>query len=246
MGFFYRFCWCLVAPIARLILPTKIVGKQNMPKGRAVLACNHRSNFDVIVFDVCRYRMPYVLAKHTLFDKKFNAKVLKSFGAIPVNRQDLSTTTVRTVLKVLNDDNHLLIFPEGTRKDSLDETVALKNGMALFALKTNAPIVPMYMVKKPEFFKMNKIIIGEPISMEAYAGKRPTKEVLSEVSAKVMDEMWKLKTDYENSLSPKQLAKYNRQLQHTIEKDNKRRAKRERKKLAKEQKMLKKQNKEQV
>ncbi len=245
MGFFYRFCWCIVAPIARLLLPTRIIGKQNMVKGRAVLACNHRSNFDVIVFDVCRYRMPYVLAKHTLFEKKFNAKVLTSFGAIPVNRQDLSTTTVRKVLKVLNEDNHLLIFPEGTRKESLDETEALKNGMALFALKTNAPIVPMYMVRKPEFFKLNKIIIGEPISMEAYKGQRPTKEVLSEISAKVMEAMWSLKTDYENSLSPKQLQKYQKQLQHTIEKDNKRRERRNRKKLAKEQKLLKKQKKEQ-
>lgn len=207
MSFFYRFCWCLVAPFVRILMPIKVIGKENSPKTRAIFVCNHTSNLDIIVLDCCRYKKAYVLAKHTLFKNKFVGAILKKLGAIPVNRQDLSTTTVRTTLKILEQDEQLIIFPEGTRKETLDETTALKNGMALFALKTNSPIVPMYMAKKPKLFRFNKLYIGEPINFEQFAGQRTSKEVLAEVSAIVLNEMQKLKNKYESELSPKQLEK---------------------------------------
>ena len=225
MSFFYRLCWCIIAPFVRIFMPTKVIGKENTPKGRAIFACNHTSNLDIIVIDCCRVKRPYVLAKHTLFKNKLFGAILKSFGAIPVNRQDLSTTTVRKTLQVLQNDEHLIIFPEGTRKETLDETVALKNGMALFALKTNSPIVPMFMAKKPRIFRCNKLFIGEPLDLKEYEGQRPTKEILSQVSNVVLGKMQKMKSDYESTLTTKQLEKLKLQQKKTIAKDKKRKEK---------------------
>lgn len=224
MAVFYRIAWCLVAPFVRLFFPTRVIGKENSPKDKAIFVCNHRSGMDIVLIDCCRIKRPYVLAKHTLFKCKFFGAILRSFGAIPVNRRDVSTKTIRTAMKVLNEGNQLILFPEGTRKQSLDETAALKNGMALFALKTNSPIVPMYLAKKPLPFVFNKLFIGKPLDFSEYAGQRTTKEVLNEVSARVLDAMQELRADYENSLSPKQRERLARKNERAIARDLKKQA----------------------
>lgn len=233
MAVFYRIAWCLVAPFVRLFFPTRVIGRENSPKGKAIFACNHRSGMDIVLIDCCRVKRPYVLAKHTLFNCKFFGAILRSFGAIPVNRQDVSTKTIRTAMKVLNEGNHLILFPEGTRKQSLDETAALKNGMALFALKTNSPIVPMYITKKPLPFVFNKLFIGKPLDFSEFEGQRATKEVLNEVSARVFEAMLELRTNYENSLSPKQRERLARKNEKAIARDLKKQARKLEKNQAK-------------
>ncbi len=225
MTVFYRILWCIVAPFVRLLFPTRVIGRENVPKDKAILVCNHRSAMDIVLIDCCRVKRPYVLAKHTLFKGKVASAFFKSLGAIPVNRQEVSTKTIRTALKILEEDNHLILFPEGTRKASLDETAALKNGMALFALKANAPIVPMYLAKKPVPFVFNKLFIGSPLYFSEYAGKRHTKDTLAEVSAMVLDAMQRLRTDYEASLTPKQRERLEKKTKREIEKDKVRLAK---------------------
>ncbi len=230
MSFFYWIVWGIVMPFMRIFFPTRVIGRKNQPKGKAIFVCNHTSNLDIILIECCRCDRPYVLAKHTLFKNKFIGAFLKGLGAIPVNREDVGTSTIRTTIKILENDKHLIIFPEGTRKETLDETTALKNGMALFSLKTKAEIVPMYLAKKPRPFIFNKLFIGKPIDLTKYYEMRPTKEVLNEVSNLVMEHMQKLKKDYEATLSPRALARRQRK----IERDEKKHLKRLEKKKAKE------------
>ena len=225
MAVFYRILWCIVAPFVRLFFPTRVIGRENMPKDKAILVCNHRSGMDIVLIDCCRVKRPYVLAKHTLFKGKLASAFFKALGAIPVNRKEVTTKTIRTAIKILEENNHLILFPEGTRKASLDETTALKNGMALFALKTNSPIVPMYLAKKPLPFVFNKLFIGTPLYFSEYAGKRTSKEVLADVSKQVLDAMQRLRTDYENSLSPKARERLEKRTKKAIERDKVRLAK---------------------
>lgn len=196
--FFYTLCWVLAFLPIRIFFPTKIIGRKNLPKKKkAILTCNHRSNSDIVVIDGYMHRRPYTLAKHTLFEKKFKGAVLKSYGAIPVNRESVGLSTVKTVLNVLKKDKWLLIFPEGTRKDiSDDEQMSLKNGTAMFALKSGAPIVPMWLIKKPKVFSRNVLLIGEPFSVEQFAGQKITSEVLGEVSKIISQKMQELRDDY--------------------------------------------------
>ena len=238
MAIFYRICWCIAVPFVRLFFPTKVIGRENTPKGRAILACNHSSNLDIVVLNCCRIKRPYVLAKHTLFKNKFLNWVFRHLGGIPVNRQDLSTATVRETMKVLNEENHLILFPEGTRKETLDEKTALKNGMALFALKTNSPIVPMYLARKPRFLHFNKLFIGEPIDLSEFAGQRPNRETLDKISALVMGKMQEMKHNYEKSLTPKQLAKLEKQRAKEAKKLEKRIQKRNLKNSKKQEKLI--------
>lgn len=196
--FFYWLCYWLSFLPVKIFFPTKIIGKKNLPrKKKAILTCNHRSNSDVVVVDIGLRARPYILAKHTLFENKFNGAVLKSFGAIPVNRDSMGLSTVKTVLNALKDEKWLLIFPEGTRKDiSNDEQMSLKNGTAMFALKSGAPVVPMWLVKKPKVFSRNVLLIGEPFELKQFEGQKLTNEILSEASGIISEKMQQLRDNY--------------------------------------------------
>ena len=108
---FYWLCWLLLYLPLRIFCPLKIIGKNNIPKKqKVILSCNHSSNLDPILIDSHFIKRPYILAKHTLFKNKLVGAVLKSWGAIPVNRENVEISTIKTVLNVLKQDKMLLIF----------------------------------------------------------------------------------------------------------------------------------------
>ncbi len=65
-------------------------------------------------------------------------------GTYPVSRGEGDLRAIRTVIRLMENHKALLIFPEGTR--SLDGKLhPLENGLAWMALKTGAPVVPVYL-----------------------------------------------------------------------------------------------------
>ena len=193
--FLYWFYWTLTYLPLRIIYPTWVVNKKNFrTKGRVIFAVNHTSALDPFIFKSHQHNFTHVVAKESLWRNKFVAHIMDVTGAIPVNREEVAVSTIKRVLGVLNSDQPLLIFPEGTRKSSLDDTKALKNGMSMFAAKTNAIIVPAVFLRKPRPFVPNKIIVGNPIDLSQYAenGKIP-KEKYDQISDRVLDEMHQLK-----------------------------------------------------
>lgn len=179
-----------------ILFPTRIVGKKNLGKGKAVLVCNHQSNLDAMILSLWIFRQPYFLSKQELYNNKIKAKFLKHIGGIPVDRKNVGLSTIKEGLKILNEGKRLVIFPEGTRKKlSLEEGEALKNGAAMFALKSGSKIVPMYFVKKPALFRFNKLVIGEPIDLSEFEGQKTTKQNIELVGEKIKEAMYALKQD---------------------------------------------------
>ncbi len=193
--FLYWFYWTLTYLPLRLVYPTWVVNKKNFrKKGKVIFAVNHTSALDPFIFKSHQHCFTHVVAKDSLWDSnKFVCHIMDVVGAIPVNREEVSVSTIKQILGVLNSNQPLLIFPEGTRKSSLEDTKALKNGMSMFAAKTNAIIVPAVFKRKPRPFVFNKIIVGEPIDLTAFMenGKVP-KEKYEQISDMVLDEMHKL------------------------------------------------------
>lgn len=196
---FYWLAWLFVYLPLRIFYPTKIVGKKNISKqkGKAILACNHTSNWDAVLIDshMCVAKNPYILAKHTLFKNKFFGAILKSWKIIPVNRTKVEISTIKKVFSVLKADKKLLIFPQGTRREE-EEFSEVKNGLAMFALKTKSPIIPMWFVKKPKFLRRNILLIGKPFCLTEFENQPLTKEVLDKASEVVVNKMFELRDDY--------------------------------------------------
>ncbi len=223
MKFGYFIAWVLVYLPVRLLYPTTVINKKVFEyKNRAVMVCNHMSNVDVVVIKSHEHTYRYVLSKHNLFENKFVGGVLRGLGGIPVNREEVSVSTIRSVLDLLKKDNQILIFPEGTRKTSIDDANALKNGMAMFALKSGSPIIPMTLLYKPKMLRFNKLIVGEPIDLSQYQDTKASREVYTEIADMVLDAMKNLRKDYIESLSPKKQVKVLSKLKKIEEHEQKR------------------------
>lgn len=175
------------------------------------MCCNHRSNMDVVVIETKFMRRPYILAKHTLFKNKFVGWILKKYGGIPVNREQVGAHSIKTALDALKKGERLLLFPEGTRKDISDEeNMSLKSGTAMFAIKSQAPIVPMWLIKKPKAFKRNVLLVGEPFHLTEFYGQKLTKENLEKASLLISEKMQSLRDNYLKEQEEKKQRKQNK------------------------------------
>lgn len=163
--------------------PTKILHKENIPKRKtkAIFTCNHYSNWDPIIFDALFCRKFRILSKIELFENKLVGFILKSIGAIPVDRERLSPSSYKNVMGELKKNHQVFIFPEGTRnKSGSKEMLPIKSGFLTFASKAECEIIPMLMYQKPKFLRKNYIIVGKPFILKGENPKRLTHEELEE------------------------------------------------------------------
>lgn len=165
MNWFKKF----LIKIALCVYPVKIYGKENIPSSGALFVCNHFSVIDCLYLlglgvDDLRF-----LAKKEAFRKKLFAKILKSYGAISIDRNAPEMRSLIEAIKTLKSGGKLMIFPEGTRnKSGTNELQEIKSGAAVFAVKAKCPIVPIMIFKKAKIFSRNKMIVGTPFSLENY------------------------------------------------------------------------------
>ncbi len=184
-------CFVLAFLPITLCIPVKVKGKNNLKKlgkKNCIISCNHMSNLDCVMLDIKLVRRTKFLAKIELFKNWFVRFVLKSFGGIPVNREAVDPTTIKQVYRILNNNENLAIFPQGTRKKTPQITSEdSKAGVAMFAIRTNTPVVPMMFDKKIRLFHKTNLIIGEPIYPDET--KKKDKEYVTEFSNLIVEKM---------------------------------------------------------
>jgi 1-acyl-sn-glycerol-3-phosphate acyltransferase len=160
----------------------EVQGKENIPKeGSVILAANHVSYWDPIIVGCICPRVVRFMAKKELFSYFIFGKILKSIYAFPVDRKKSDREAIKAALTVLKNNEVLGMFPEGMRVKN-KKLGEFKQGMAMIALKTQAPIVPIA-IKNSEkifskgWFRSFQVIIGEPV---VYNNKIITKKYKSE------------------------------------------------------------------
>ena len=88
-------------------------------------------------------------------------------------------------MRVLKNGERLLLFPEGTRvRDG--ETGEAHTGAAMFATRTGAPIVPVYISPRKRWFRKTAVIFGQPYHPE-FEGRRPTPEDYQRIADELME-----------------------------------------------------------
>jgi len=177
-----------------IFFPTKIIGRKNLPKGKAIITANHTSNLDIVIFQAHSHEKKYILAKKELFKNKFVGGIIKQCGGISIDRSTADLTAIKTSLKLLSKGKKLVIFPEGTRNkgDNLKEMGEVKSGAAMLAIKSQSPIVPVWINRKPKLFRKVTIKIGKPFELEEFYGQKLTEEVLALASAKIEEKIKEL------------------------------------------------------
>ena len=178
--------------IASCVYPVKILNKENLPQENCVVVCNHFSVIDCIYLAILNKRQNYlILAKKEALKSKIGGKILKGYGAIPIDRDKPEFRTLIGIIKFLKQDgNKLLVFPEGTRnKTGTIDIQPLKDGASVFALKAKCKIVPVVILKKAKIFRRNKLIVGEPFSLSEYYDKKGAEQNLEEITKVIYDKM---------------------------------------------------------
>ena len=144
-----------------ILFPYVIKGEK-FPKGKCIYLGNHRSIVDPVMFVFAFRRTQHCLSKKELFKNWFMRRLWLGMKAIPIDRKKVDISTVKTCLKLLKEDKVLTIFPEGTRNKTDAPLLELKEGAGVFAIKSGAPLVPIWLSRKPTLFRLTKIYVGEP------------------------------------------------------------------------------------
>jgi 1-acyl-sn-glycerol-3-phosphate acyltransferase len=134
--------------IASAITRVRVEGAiDDIPKeGPVILAANHASNADAVILGAWLTerlgRRIHWLGKKEMFDWPIVGWVFRNGGVHPVDRASADVDAFRLAERVLEEGHVLMIFPEGTRSPT-GELQKPKDGLAMIALRSGAPIVPI-------------------------------------------------------------------------------------------------------
>lgn len=193
----YRVIYAIFSGIVGFVLRIKVINQQNEPVEGGFLVCaNHTSATDAVVIPYAfrRHQIRF-MAKKELFKIPLLAQLIKVLGAFPIDRKGNDVGAIRKAVEFLKEGKSVGIFPQGHRYPEVDpSTTPTKNGAALIFTRAEADVVPVYIWRKNNKFKLFRrtyVIIGEKIpfsemnysSDEAGEYKRLTELVFERVCA---------------------------------------------------------------
>lgn len=179
------YIWCKVRYRA------KIVGLENIPKeGPMIFAGNHKSFLDAPLIIVTAKRDMRFLAKEELTNNLFLKFLIWTFDAIVVKRDNSDIGPVKESIKTLKNGGNIALFPEGTR-NGLKKGEKTKDGVAFFALRSGAKVVPCGIKGGVKGDRKVTITYGKPLDFSEYKGSKD-KEILDKVTNEIMKSILKL------------------------------------------------------
>ena len=203
-GYSERF-YCTLVGLARavihLVYPPKVAGRENIPESSAFILCaNHISLRDPVLVATIVKQPLHFMAKKELFETKFKwfTALLKKLGAFPVSRGDGDLTAIRTSLSILKEGECLGIFGQGTRRKKGDtEEPPMNTGVAMLAVRSKAPVVPVYIQSPYKLFRRMCVFIGKPLEFSDI--RRADMATLTNVTEQISNAIFSL-----NAPTPKQ------------------------------------------
>ncbi|MFI6105628.1 lysophospholipid acyltransferase family protein [Streptomyces sp. NPDC051310] len=126
----------------------RVLGAWRVPSsGPVILAVNHAHNLDGPMLMGTAPRPVHFLIKKEAFIGPLGP-FLEKIGQLKVDRTAPDRTAITGALDVLASGGVLGIFPEGTRGQG--DFASLRSGLAYFAVRSGAPIVPVAVLGSTE------------------------------------------------------------------------------------------------
>ncbi|WP_348663714.1 lysophospholipid acyltransferase family protein [Chlamydia vaughanii] len=183
--------------------------KKNFIKGAAIIAANHNSYLDPIAIHLCVHRCLYHLARSSLFSNRVIGWLQRQWGCYPVKRGEGNSAAFRVAFQLFKKKKKLIIYPEGERS-STGELGPGKVGVGLMAIKSQVPVIPVYIggtydifnrhQKFPKLWKTVTCIFGTPLHFDDLIQDKTlsNKDAYQIATDRIMSKIAELKTWYEN------------------------------------------------
>ena len=187
----YNLIGILSAPVLYGLYRLQARGKENLPEGGAVLACNHVSSLDpwVLGMPLWPKRFLRFMAKSELYWPPLKY-VLNGVGAFPVRRGQRDFAAIETAVQLAREGHIVTMFPEGTRrtKGLVKRFEARpRSGAARIALEAGVPLVPAAVKGTDKLLRLGRlsVVYGTPVEIDDLRG-RDVAEAAQEATERLM------------------------------------------------------------
>ena len=199
-NFFYDFVKVTGAIPALIWIRPKVIHiGQKCPKGGVLISSNHPTFMDPItILTSFPWRRLHSLVTKDLYKNKLMTFMLTCMHCIQVDKDNFSMASFHEVVDRLKDGKAVVIFPEGqVNQGDGREVQAFKSGAILMAHRANAPILPVYIVKREKWYRTQRVVVGEPFDVKAAVGLIPSMEKMNAVTEQLREKELELKRFYE-------------------------------------------------
>ncbi len=200
MNLSYRLGWTTFRLMYATYFRWRVFNPEHVPaQGGVILASNHASFLDPPLVGSGLKRDINYLARESLFRYPGIGALLRSWNAVPVDRDGGGARGLRAILDRLLAGGGIILFPEGTRtKDGRLQPA--RSGIGLTVIKSTAPVVPVRVFGTYEAYgrhltlpRPHRVIVkyGRPLDFEKLRAEAKTcdKARLKEIYQQVADEI---------------------------------------------------------
>ena len=190
--------------ICKIILPfyfkIEVRGQEKIPtnKEATILAPTHRSRWDPLIVAyvtglVTKSHLRYMVSQEQT--EGFQGWFIRRLGCFPVDRDNPGISAIRHSVKILEDREMLVLFPEGKIYPEDNEIHSIQPGVSRIALhvissraQLNLKIIPisiLYNHPAPPPWRCGvEVNIGSPLEVKDYLGY-PTKQAAQELTTNI-------------------------------------------------------------
>jgi 1-acyl-sn-glycerol-3-phosphate acyltransferase len=194
IALFRALCWIYCRVVHRLRI--EIPGRDSLPaEGGCIVVSNHRSGLDPVVLSMTTQRRIRFLMAREYYAIPILRGLFRVLRAIPVNRDGNDLAAMKVAIRGLKDGDVIGIFPQGGIRVAGPVTDG-KNGIALLALRTGVPVVPMYVDGSRNTPSMARAFLipsrtvvraASPLVFQTVAARKVEREELEQVTRQVLE-----------------------------------------------------------
>ncbi len=143
MNLSYRIGWSLFRVVFATYFRWRVCNPERVPlSGPVILASNHASILDPPLVGSALPRGINYLARESLFRFPGIGALLRSWSAVPVDRDGAGAKGLKAILNRLLAGGGIILFPEGTRTRD-GALLPARSGIGLIVVKSTAPVIPV-------------------------------------------------------------------------------------------------------
>ena len=174
--------------IFHTIMPVRFHNKERLDRERPyIMIANHNHALDPVPMAMgVKHDQLVFLGKKELGANRLARWFLTKLHCILVDRHNVAMEAMRACMKAVKMKKILLIFPEGTRHHE-GQMEHIEAGTALIAMRSKAPVVPIYFDRKLSFFKITNLYVGEEIPYDDLLERGINAETCEEMNERMRE-----------------------------------------------------------